>query len=211
MISTSILNANDRVKSVIELNKTNTSYIHIDVMDGKFVDNIQFSIKDISDINEVSKYPLDVHLMVNDPFDYLEGLKNFDISYITFHLEMDKDIKSVISKIRELGYNVGVSIKPNTSIDELLPYLKDIDMVLVMSVEPGLGGQKFLNSTVKRINDLKKIIDKDGYDIKIEVDGGINDETITKLDSVDIVVVGSYITKCNNYYDQIEKLLEISN
>lgn len=210
-ISTSILNSNNRVESVMELNRTNTSYIHIDVMDGKFVSDTQFSVKEIVAINRITKYPMDVHLMVNDPLMYINELQNMNISYITFHLEMKKDIKKIIDKIKNLGYKVGISIKPGTDINELVPYLKDIDMVLIMSVEPGLGGQKFLNGTVNRINELKKIIDKDGYNIKIEVDGGINDITIKKLECVDIVVVGSYIVKSDNYYNRINSLLESFN
>ena len=208
-IATSILNSSDRIESVINLSRTNTSYIHIDVMDGKFVSDEQFSIKEIRAVNLVTKYPLDVHLMVNDPIKYIEELNDLNISYITFHLEVKKDKKKIISKIKEMGYKVGISIKPDTDIEELVPYLKDIDMVLVMSVEPGRGGQKFLNGTVKRVKALKKMIVDGGYSIEIEVDGGINDTTITKLDDVDIAVVGSYIVKSDNYYRQIEKLLDV--
>ena len=210
-ISTSILNSSDRIESVIELNRTNNSYIHIDVMDGKFVSDTQFSIKEIGAVNLVTKYPMDVHLMVNDPLKYINELENMNISYITFHLEVKKDIKKIIDKIKELGYKVGISIKPNTDVQELVPYLKDVDMVLIMSVEPGLGGQKFLNSTLKKIRDLKKIINKEGYSIKIEVDGGINDATIKKLDGVDIAVVGSYIVKSDNYYNSVNGLLKSFN
>ena len=210
-ISTSILNSKDRIESIIELNRTNTSYIHIDVMDGKFVSDTQFSVKEIGAVNLVTKYPMDVHLMVNDPLKYINELENMNISYITFHLEIKKDIKKVIDRIKELGYKVGISIKPNTDMQELVPYLKDIDMVLIMSVEPGLGGQKFLNNTLKKIKDLKKIINKESYPIKIEVDGGINDVTIKKLDGVDIAVVGSYIVKSDNYYNSVNSLLESFN
>lgn len=209
MISTSILNVSDRVESIVRLNRTNTSYIHIDVMDGKFVRDNQFGIKEVKAINRVSKYPLDVHLMVNDPIKYITELESMNISYITFHLEVKKDKKKIISKIKELGYKVGISIKPDTDIEELVPYLGEIDMVLLMSVEPGKGGQKFLDSTVTRIHELKKIIDNNGFNVKIEVDGGINDGTISKLDGVDIAVVGSYITKSDNYHKQVENLLKL--
>lgn len=210
-ISTSILNASDRIDSVLKLNRTNTSYIHVDVMDGKFVDNVEFNINEINAVNRVAKYPMDIHLMVNDPISYIVKLKNMNISYITFHLEIRKKKEKIISKIKELGYKVGISIKPNTDIKKLEPYLKDIDMVLVMSVEPGQGGQKFLDNTVNRVNELKKIIDDGGYDIKIEVDGGINNETILKLQNVDIAVVGSYIVNSDNYYNKIEKLINNVN
>lgn len=210
-IATSILNSSDRIESVLKLNRTNTSYIHVDVMDGKFVSDNQFSIKEIKAVNLVTKYPMDVHLMVDDPLKYIEELSGLNISYITFHLEIKKDKKKIISKIKELGYKVGISVKPDTDLNELIPYLNDIDMVLVMSVEPGKGGQKFLVNTVKRIKELKKMIVDGGHDIEIEVDGGINDTTIIMLEDVDIVVVGSYIVKSDNYYGQIEKLLKSFN
>lgn len=207
-ISTSILNAKDRVKAVIELNKTNTSYIHIDVMDGIFVSNIQFNtIKEINDINMVSKHKLDIHLMVENPIEYIEQLENMNIEYITFHLEVEKDIKQIISKIKEKNYKVGISIKPNTDIKKIKPYIKDIDLILVMSVEPGKGGQEFLPSTLEKINTLKKLILENNSNTLIEVDGGINDKTITKLDNVDIAVVGSYVINSDNYYNQIENIL----
>ena len=208
-IATSILNSNDRIEDVIKLNRTNTSYIHIDVMDGKFVDDIQFSVKEIGAINRVVKYPMDVHLMVNNPIEYINKLGDMNIEYITFHVEIKKDKKKIISKIKELGYKVGISIKPDTNLEELIPFLKDIDMILVMSVEPGLGGQKFMGGTVKRIKELKKLINDGGYDIKIEVDGGINYTTIVKVKDVDIAVVGSYIVRSNNFYRRVEELLDL--
>lgn len=211
MISASILNADNRIDSVVKLNRTNISYVHIDVMDGKFVEDEQFSINEIKAIDRVSKNKLDVHLMVKDPIKYIEELSNMNIGFITFHLEVKKSIKKIISKIKEYGYGVGISINPSTDIDEVVPYLNDIDMVLVMSVEPGKGGQKFIEKTVSKVNKLKKIIDVNGCNVKIEVDGGINDTTISKLDNVDIAVVGSYITKSDNYYKRVNGLLSVFN
>jgi len=210
-ISTSILNAKNRIDSVLQLNRTNTSYIHIDVMDGKFVDDVQFKINEINAVNMVTKYPLDVNLMVNDPISYIVKLKDMNISYVTFHLEIRRSKEKIIAKIKEMGYKVGISINPSTDIEKLKPYLKDIDLILVMSVEAGKGGQKFLDSTVERVNDVKRLVDESGCDIKIEVDGGINDETISKLQNVDIAVVGSYVIKNSNYYEQIEKLINTKN
>ena len=208
MISTSILNARDRVDSVLNLNRTNTNYIHVDVMDGKFVDDIQFKINEINAVNMVTKYPMDIHLMVNDPIKYILELKDMNIEYITFHLEIRRSKEKIISKIKEAGYKVGISIKPDTDISKLEPYLKDIDMVLVMSVEPGRGGQEFIEDTINRVKEVKKLIDENGYDIKIEVDGGINDNNISKVRDADIVVVGSYIINSDNYYMSINRLLK---
>ena len=110
-----------------------------------------------------------------------------------------------------MGYKVGISINPNTDIETLIPYLKDIDLVLIMSVEPGCGGQEFLDSAVDRIKELKKVINDNKYNCLIEVDGGINDKTISKVSDVDIAVVGSYIIKSDNYYLSIEKLLKLAS
>lgn len=207
MISTSILNSSDRVESVLKLNRTNTSYVHIDVMDGKFVSDTQFKLNEISAVNRVSKYPMDVHLMVNDPISYIVKLKNMNISYITFHIEIRKNKEKIINLIKDMGYKVGISIKPDTDIEKLRPYLDDVDMILIMSVEPGLGGQKFIDGTLEKIKEIKKLIKESKRDIKIEVDGGINGENISKLNNIDIAVVGSYVINSDNYYDVIEKLL----
>lgn len=210
-ISTSILNAENKIKSILELNNTKTSYIHIDVMDGKFVTDTKFNtIKEISDINNNAKRKLDIHLMVENPIEYINKLDNMNIEYVTFHIEVEKNIKEIISKIKSMGYKAGISIKPNTNINKLVPYLKDIDLLLIMSVEPGKGGQAFLPNTIERIKEIKNLIIKNNYNIKIEVDGGINEKTITKLENVDIAVVGSYITKSDNYNARIDTLLEKS-
>lgn len=205
-IATSILNSNNRVESVSKLNHTNTSYIHIDVMDGKFVPDTQFNkFNEINAINMVSKYPLDIHLMVENPIEYIYQLNNMKIEFITFHIEVEKDINKLIDAIKEKGYKVGIAIKPNTKISKLEPYLDKIDMILVMSVEPGKGGQSFIPTTTTRIEEVRKLI-KD-KNILIEVDGGINDETIIKIQDANIAVVGSYIINSNNYQKQIEKIL----
>lgn len=211
-ISASILDCKDKINSVLELNRTNINYIHIDVMDGKFVPNTSFEdMGVIRGINMVTKYKMDVHLMVDNPLEYINNLNNMNIEYITIHLEIDKNIKYLISKIKELGYKVGLSIKPNTSVIDLKPYLNDIDMVLLMSVEPGMGGQSFIENTTTKIKELKDLIKETNKDILIEVDGGINNETISKIKDIDIAVVGSYITKSDNYYKQVEELLKESN
>lgn len=205
-IAASILDCKSRIEGVVSLNKTKISYIHLDVMDGKFVSNVEFpNMSEISGVNLVSKYPLDVHLMVESPLDYINELADMNIEFITIHLEIDKDKREIFKRIRKLGYKVGLSIKPNTDIGEIEDYLDDIDMVLVMSVEPGLGGQKFMDSAVDKIIDLKKLIGD--RDIIIEVDGGININTIDKVrDIVDIAVVGSYITKSEDYENSVLEL-----
>ncbi len=210
-VSASLLSAEDRKKSVLKLNKTGVSYIHIDVMDGNFVPNIQFlDMNEIMELARISKYPLDVHLMVDNPLEYIDLFREMNIWGITFHLEVEQDILEIVSKIRGMGYRVGISIKPNTDVKKVVPYLKDIDLVLVMSVEPGYGGQSFLIDTVSRVQELKQMIEQNCYAVQIEVDGGINDVTIRELENVDIAVVGSYITGSDNYHDRVCRLLEDS-
>ena len=207
-ISTSILNATNRIEATKKLNRTKTNFIHIDVMDGNFVEDKQFSkVNEINAINIISNKKLDIHLMVEKPKYYLRKLKDMNIEYITFHLEIDKEINSIIKTIKGKGYKVGIAIKPETDVKKVEPYLSEIDLVLVMSVEPGKGGQKFISSTTKKIQELRKIIETNKYNVLIEVDGGINEDTIEKIEKADIAVVGSYITKSNNYYKSIETLL----
>ena len=196
-LSVSILNSKDKKEMINLLNDTNIYYIHMDVMDGKFVSQTSLSSEELIELSKYSKKDFDVHLMVDDPISYIEEIKNINnIKQITIHLEIDKDIDDILSKIKEYGFKVGLAIKPNTYINKLIPYLEYIDTILIMSVEPGLGGQPFISSTEERIKKIKELT-KD-YNISLEVDGGINDETITKIAPAHIAVVGSYITNSND-------------
>lgn len=202
-ISPSILASNDRTKSIEKLNNTTADYIHIDTMDGKFVNNTQMPIKEIIELEKISKKPLDIHLMVNNPLEYIKQLQNKNIKYITFHLEIKENIKEIITSIKKLNYKVGIAIKPTTQIEQIKPYLNMIDLVLIMSVEPGYGGQKFIKNSIEKAITLKKL----DNNIKIEMDGGINNTNINKIKKyVDIAVVGSYITNNNNYNQAINNL-----
>lgn len=210
-ISTSILNAKDRIECVKKLNKTATKYIHIDTMDGIFVPDKQLNtIEEINNISEISEKLLDIHLMVENPIEYIEKLNDSNIEYITFHIEINQDIKTTISKIKEKGYKVGISLNPTTTIETITKYLSEIDLVLIMSVEPGKGGQEFIPETLNKIKELSKIIKENNYQTKIEVDGGIKDYNIKKIkeSGADIAVVGSYITKSNNPQQKIDILIE---
>ena len=202
-ISPSILSSINRIDSTKKLNNTNADYLHIDVMDGKFVDNKQFPLEEILEIEKISEMKLDIHLMVENPEEYLKHLKNKNIEYITFHIEIDKDIKKLIQEIKTLGYKVGISLKPNTNINTIIPYLNDIDLVLIMSVEPGFGGQQFIPSTLEKAPIFRNI----NNNITIEIDGGIKDTNIELVKQyVDIAVVGSYIINNNNYNEAINNL-----
>lgn len=206
MISTSILSIKDNIKeNVLKLNNTNTTYIHLDIMDGLFVPNKTWEYNELKDILNDNTKPLDVHLMVNDVIKYIDEYSNLKPEYITFHLEAVDNIKEVINYIHSKNIKAGISIKPNTNIDGLIPYLEDIDMVLLMSVEPGMGGQSFIENSYERLNKLNEL--KNKYNFLIEIDGGINESNITNLNGVDIAVVGSYITSSDNYQEQIDRLL----
>lgn len=202
-ISTSILSSNNRELCIKELNNTNTDYIHIDIMDGVFVSNKQFTIKEVINLSKVSNKPLDVHLMVNNPIKYIKRIINLDnIEFITFHLEINKNIDKIIAYIKKHNKKCGIAIKPNTNITEIIKYLDNIDLILLMSVEPGYGGQEFIPNTINRINELKKLTNKE-----IEVDGGINNININNIkDIINIAVVGSYITNSNDYNKTINEL-----
>ena len=205
-LSVSILNSKDRKEMIDKLNNANISYIHMDVMDGKFVSQNTLSYQELRELSSFSNKKLDVHLMMDNPEEYINNIKDLNnIENITIHLEIDKDIKKILSMIKSLGIKRGISIKPNTDINKLLPYLNDIDLILVMTVEPGLGGQPFIDTSTTRLKEIKKLI-KD-KDILIEVDGGINSNTINLVKDADIVVVGSYITCSDDPISKINSLL----
>ena len=202
-IATSILNAKDRKESIIKLNNTNTDYIHIDVMDNIFVPNYQLPIKEVNELISVTQKKFDIHLMVENPLTYIKELNSQNIDSITFHIEINKDINELIKIIKEKNIKVGLAIKPNTKINTLDNYLDKVDKILVMSVEPGFGGQKFIQNTPSRIKEIKN----KNNSILIEVDGGINNETIKDIKNVaDIAVVGSYITNKEDYNEAINSL-----
>lgn len=202
-ISTSILSSKDRINSIQKLNNTNSDYIHIDAMDNEFVPNYQFPIEEIKELSKYSSKPLDIHLMVANPKKYINSLDIKNIYNITIHIEINKNIDSIIELIKEKNCSVGLAIKPNTPLNLIDKYLNKVDMILIMSVEPGFGGQKFIENTTERI----KYIRNKNKDIIIEVDGGINNETINKIkDIANIAVVGSYITNKEDYEEAINIL-----
>ena len=205
MISVSILGINEIKEKLEEIDNTTCDYIHIDIMDGIFVPNkVEYN-------NEYRfNKKIDIHLMVEDVEKYIEKYKILNPTYITFHFEINQNIKNIIEKIKENNIKVGISIKPNTDINLIKPYLNMIDLVLVMSVEPGFGGQKFIENSTNKINTLNKIREENNYKYLIEVDGGINIDTIDKVKNADIKVVGSYITNSQNYQEKIDTLKKIN-
>ncbi len=202
-ISASFLSIKDNLKeNISRLTKTDIDYLHLDIMDGSFVLNKTWDIEQIKGIINYNK-PLDIHLMVDDVYKYIDQFQVLNPIYITFHYEINYDIMKVIEYIRQYGIKVGLSIKPETDVEKILPYLPYVDLVLVMSVDPGAGGQTFIASTTDKIEKLRAI---DG-NFLIEVDGGINIDTIDLVKNVDIIVVGSYITN-GNYEERIKNIKE---
>lgn len=203
-LSTSILSIKENIKeNVQQLAKFNTDYIHLDIMDGKFVSNKTWDIESIKEIIKDINKPLDVHLMVSDIKKYIDDFSTLKPEYITFHLEATSDASNVINYIKSKGIKAGISINPNTNVEDLIAYLKSIDLVLIMSVEPGKGGQEYLRSANDKIDELELLRNAYKYNYVIEVDGGITDQTIEECLNADIFVVGSYITN-GNYKEQID-------
>ena len=212
-VSTSILNMKNgkEAETIFGLEKARTDYIHIDVMDGKFVekDTYQKMIEHASYIKRISNIPLDVHLMIED---VKKGIKDFlavEPNIITFHLEACKDEKEVfemINLIKENNCKVGISVKPNTKIEEIYKYLPYIHTCLVMTVEPGKGGQTLLIDMIDKIKTLKKYIEENSLEVDIEADGGINLSTYeaVKEAGANILVSGVAILMAKNYKDIID-------
>lgn len=207
-VSVSILGLDDRKKAISLLNNTNCDYIHIDVMDGSFVPNKQFTTEEINNLGIISKKKFDVHLMVDNPREYIENLDISNIEYIIVHSEIAKDIDELLDLIKSYNVKCGLSIKPNTDISILTPYLNKLDLILVMSVEPGFSGQEFISNSLDRVSKLKQIIKNNNLDIVMAIDGGINgsNASLVKKSGIDMVVSGSYVTNSLDYQDKINDL-----
>lgn len=207
-LSVSILGIKDKLKEKIDiLNKTNIAYLHIDIMDGIFVPNVQDNIELLKQSLVDNSKKIDVHLMTEDVSKYINIYKTINPEYITFHYEISDSIDRIINLVKGNNIKVGLAIKPNTSISAILTYIDKVDLILVMSVEPGKGGQKYLEGSTNKINELYEIRNKYNYHFKIEVDGGINIDTISNVKKADMVVVGSYITNSDNYEEKINTIM----
>lgn len=206
-IAPSILSSDfARLKEEIESIK-NCDMVHIDVMDGHFVPNLTFGAPVVKCIRQYTDLFFDCHLMISDPLKYAKDFAKAGADLITFHYESDNDPKEVIEEIKRLGCKVGISVKPKTPVEDIYPFLDDVDLVLIMSVEPGFGGQSFMPEVLEKVVKLKKLNKK----FVVQIDGGIDDKTIlqAKEAGVDICVAGSYIFKQKNRIETIKKLKSV--
>lgn len=193
----SIKKENNLKELVKKIESNNPDFIHIDVMDGEFVEDTSFTYNETKDI--LDDYNYDVHLMVKDPIKYINDYVNINPKYITFHIEIGNTLE-YIDYIKNKNIKVGIAINPNTDLNMLYPYLDKVDLVLLMGVEPGRGGQEFIMNTVNKIDKLYSYRKLNNLNYLISVDGGVSDKTISLLQKCDIVVSGSYVT--NNEYNE---------
>ena len=190
-VSGSFLSNNDKLYEINRLNNSNVDYIHFDVMDGKFVSNKNITVSELPKLIDNVKKKIDIHFMVSNPNKYIEKICYYNIEYITIHYEI-KNLEDYIDKIKNYGFKVGIAIKPETDIEKIYYLLDKVNLVLIMSVEPGKSGQKFIDVSDK-INKLKQEIINRKLNVKISVDGGINEEVLTYVKEADILVSSSFI------------------
>lgn len=212
ILSPSILAADFSIlgKQIAEADEAGAEYIHIDVMDGVFVPSISFGMPVISTIRPVTQKVFDVHLMIVEPERYIEEFAKCGADSITFHLEATKDVDGVIEKIHRTGCRAGLSIKPATPVEAVRPYLRKLDMLLIMTVEPGFGGQKYISASTERIGEARRMAGEMGLDLDIQVDGGITTDNVSVVlnAGANVIVAGSSVFH-GNIRENVKNYLEI--
>lgn len=205
-ISASFLSSYYIEQDIMKLNETDVDFIHVDVMDGKFVKNKTLPFRAMKNIYKFTSKRLDVHLMASKPKKLIKKYAQLNTEYITIHVELEEEVQELIDLIHNYGIKCGLSIKPDTPIEKLNPYLDKIDMVLFMAVEPGEGGQQFIPETLIKIKEFKKKLKEEKRNIVINVDGGINLDNCKKLRQADILVSGSCIISSEDFQKTITRL-----
>ena len=210
MIAPSILAADfSNLKHDIEMvNSSKAEWFHLDVMDGVFVPNISFGLPVLKAIKKIAKKPLDVHLMIVQPERYIKDFKNAGADILTVHFEACNHLHRTIQEIHAEGMLAGIALNPHTPVSSLKDIIQDVDLICLMSVNPGFGGQTFITKTFDKIKELKQLISQSNSKAKIEVDGGVNIKNISKLKSfgADILVAGNAVFKSESPLDMIESL-----